>query len=89
MRHRWLLNLFLALACAATAIAMVQTSYGTRQLYAQLQTLRSDAQTMQSRYGQLLLEQTALQNLGRVERNAVQRWDMRLPDAESLIIWRE
>lgn len=89
MRHRWLLTTVLAVACAATAIAVVQTSYQTRQLYAQLAALREQAQQLQSQYGQLLLEQTALQSLGRVERIAVQEWDMRLPEADALIIWRE
>ncbi|WP_119394037.1 cell division protein FtsL [Salinibius halmophilus] len=89
MRHRWLLTTVLSFACAATAIAIVKTSYETRQLYAQLQTLRQEAQQMQSQYGQLLLEQTALQNLGRVERIAVQEWDMGLPEADAIIIWRE
>lgn len=89
MRHRWLLNVVLTLACIASAVAVIFTSYDTRKQYAQLQTLRDQSQTLSSRYGQLLLEQTALQNLGRVERIAVQQWQMRLPEGQSLTIWRE
>jgi cell division protein FtsL len=78
----------LVLACLVTALAVITASHQTRQQYAGLQRLESERQQLQTEWGQLLLEESAWSSPARVERLAVERLEMRLPDVDEVEVIR-
>lgn len=77
---RFLLVLALLAACLLSALAVISVSHQTRVQYAQLQQLEREQQQLQTEWGQLLLEESAWSAPSRIERLAIERLEMHLPD---------
>jgi len=81
---RLVLVLALLGACLVSALAVISVSHQTRVQYAQLQQLEREQQQLQTEWGQLLLEESAWSSPSRVERMAVERLEMHLPDIHDI-----
>ncbi|ALM52138.1 cell division protein FtsL [Halomonas huangheensis] len=81
---RLLLVLALLSACLVTALAVISVSHQTRVQYAQLQQLEREQQQLQTEWGQLLLEESAWSAPSRIERLAIERLEMHLPDIHDI-----
>lgn len=88
MSARLLLVGVLVLACLASAMAAITVSHFTREQYAQLQQLERERDQLQTEWGQLLLEESAWSSPARIERLAVERLEMRLPDVDEVEVIR-
>ena len=78
----------LVLACLASATAVISASHQTRTQYVRLQQLERERDQLQTEWGQLLLEESAWSSPARIERLAVERLDMRLPDVDEVEVIR-
>ncbi|WP_163560223.1 cell division protein FtsL [Halomonas sp. NO4] len=83
----WLLLLLMAV-CLASAMAAITVSHLTREQYARLQQLERERDQLQTEWGRLLLEESAWSSPARIERLAVERLDMRLPDVADVEVIR-
>ncbi len=81
---RLLLLLLLVVACLGSALAVITTSHLTREQYGRLQQLEREQQQLQTEWGQLLLEESAWSSPARIERLAMERLEMRLPDVDEV-----
>ncbi|WP_231663835.1 cell division protein FtsL [Modicisalibacter zincidurans] len=78
----------LVLAVLASAMAVIASAHLTRVQYARLQQLEADQDKMQTAWGRLLLEESTWSAPSRIERLAVERLEMRVPDLEQIEIIR-
>lgn len=85
---RLLLVVLLLAACLASALAVIATSHLTREQYGRLQQLEREQNQLQTEWGQLLLEESAWSSPARIERLAVERLAMRLPDVDEVEVIR-
>ena len=69
-----------------TALAVVYSSFNTRQLFIQLQALQAQAAAQQVTQGRLLLESSAWSSLASVENAARNQLSMREPSAQQLVV---
>ncbi|TFH88086.1 cell division protein FtsL [Billgrantia azerbaijanica] len=83
----WLVVALVA-ACLATAMAAITVSHLTRDQYARLQQLERERDQLQTEWGRLLLEESAWSSPARIERLAVERLEMRLPDVDEVEVIR-
>ncbi len=74
----------LLLACLASALAVIATTHLTREQYGRMQQLEREQQQLQTEWGQLLLEESAWSSPARIERLAMERLEMRLPDVDEV-----
>ncbi len=81
-----LLTSGLSLACLASALFVVSASWECRQLAGRLMQAELRAQDLQTRWGQLLLEEAALGALPRIEQLAAEQYLMRTPGAANLVV---
>jgi len=63
-----------------SGLAVVYSSFQTRQLFGELQQLDREYQQLQTEWGQLLLEESAWSAPGRVEKIAREKLGMNEPD---------
>lgn len=78
----------LLVAICVSALACVWAGYESRVLATQLMQLRLSEQDLTTRWGQLLLEESALGALPRVEAEAVRLSSMRAPGSSDLMVLR-
>lgn len=78
----------LVLSCLVSAIAVISASHQTRTQYVRLQQLERERDQLQTEWGQLLLEESAWSSPARIERLAVERLEMRLPDVDEVEVIR-
>ena len=71
------------------ALSVVYTTYRNRVLFAELETLRNEAEDMQSTWTQLLLEQSTLASYQRVTDVAEKHLDMTIPDPHTIVVLRQ
>ncbi|GKW48413.1 cell division protein FtsL [Halomonas sp. NCCP-2165] len=71
-----------------SAVAVIASSHLTREQYARLQRLEREHNQLQTEWGQLLLEESAWSSPARIERLAVERLEMRLPDVHEAEVIR-
>ena len=76
----------LLLLVTVTALAVVYSSFNTRQLFIQLQALQAQAAAQQVTQGRLLLEGSAWSSLASVENAARNQLSMREPSAQQLVV---
>lgn len=76
------------LAVLISAVGVTYSSHQCRQRYSELAALRSAENRLQVEWGQLLLEQSSLAALGRIERIAVDRLAMRVPETSAIVMVR-
>lgn len=82
------LVVLLVMACLASAMASIAVSHQTREQYARLQQLERERDQLQTEWGRLLLEESTWSSPARIERLAVERLDMRLPDVTDVEVIR-
>jgi len=75
------LNLLLMGILVICALGVVTSQHRARKLYAELQHAQEDAKQMQIEYNQLLLEQSTWAMHARIEKIAVERLRMHVPEA--------
>lgn len=78
----------LVLACLGSALAVISATHLTREQYARLQQLQREESQLQTEWGQLLLEESAWSSPARIERLALERLEMRLPDIDEVEVIR-
>lgn len=83
-----LVTLLLLVACLASALAVITATHQTRDQYGRLQQLEREQNQLQTEWGQLLLEESAWSSPARIERLAVERLEMRLPDVDEVEVIR-
>lgn len=76
----------LASAVLVIAMLVVALRHESRLLFAQLQTLRSERDTLNTEWGQLLLEEGTWSEHRRIEQMARTRLDMRIPGRDRIIV---
>lgn len=87
---RDVLLLFVMLMLAeASAVSVIYTTYKNRELFAELERLRDDAEEMQVGWHQLLLEQSTLASYNRVGEIAQKNLGMKIPDPNTVIVLRQ
>ncbi|MDN3638964.1 cell division protein FtsL [Simiduia curdlanivorans] len=81
-----LITVLLWLLVAASALLVVRSTHDARIAFFQLESLRREAGELEVQRGQYLLEQSTWAAYSRVEKLAVEKLQMRLPDAASTIM---
>jgi cell division protein FtsL len=81
----WMLLLVEVVVVLLTTFGIVTTTYRTRQLFSQLEDVRSEQEAQLERWGKLLLEESAFSSPSRVERVARESLEMRLPSADDML----
>jgi cell division protein FtsL len=87
-RSAGLVVLTLALWCAVlgSAAGAIWSKYRARELFVQLERLRSDRDALDAEWGRLQLEQSAWSTYAFVERVASERLHMSIPDPHDIEI---
>ncbi|HLV76645.1 MAG TPA: cell division protein FtsL [Marinobacter sp.] len=80
------ISIALVLVLTASAIGVVISSHQNRELFNTLSGLQEQRDAYQREWSQLLLEQSALSNHGRVERLAAERFDMAVPERQDIVL---
>jgi cell division protein FtsL len=73
------LNLLLLAVLVVCALALVSSQHKARKLYVELQKQQELAKQLDVEWGQLQLEQSTWAMHGRVEKIAIQKLNMRVP----------
>lgn len=84
MRHG--LILLLAVGVLLSALGTVYTKHHSRQLFVELETLKTQRDDLNIEWGQLMLEQATWATPTRVELIAHQRLGMTAPPADKIVI---
>lgn len=85
---RLMLVIGLVLACLISATAVISATHQTRTQFVRLQQLERERNQLQTVWGQLLLEESAWSSPARIERQAAERLDMRLPHVDEVEVLR-
>ena len=80
------ITLALVLVLTASAIGVVISSHQNRELFNTLSGLQEQRDGYQREWSQLLLEQSALSNHGRVEKLAAQLFNMVVPERQDIVL---
>lgn len=88
VRLRLLVVILLVLVTLVSAMVVITSSHLTREQYARLQRLEREQNQLQTEWGQLLLEESAWSSPARIERLAVERLEMRVPDVNEVEVIR-
>jgi cell division protein FtsL len=76
----------LLLAVLLSAFAVIDARHENRVLFAQLQQLRQQRDSLNVEWGQLLLEQSTWSTHARIEQMATQKLDMELPEHVEIVV---
>ncbi|SET64921.1 MULTISPECIES: cell division protein FtsL [Marinobacter] len=79
-------TLGLAVFLIGSAIGVAVSAHQNRELYNALSELQVERDAYQRQWSQLLLEQSALSAHGRIERKAVDEFDMVVPGREHIVL---
>ncbi len=85
---RWIAFALLSVATVATAIGVVTMRHEARQMFTSLQQAEAQRDEARMEWSRLQLEQAWLADAGRVERQARDELDMRVPDRIQLLVER-
>lgn len=88
MKLLLVLALLLAMV-VASALAVVYSRHESRRLFVELQQLNKQVDELNIEWGRLQLEQSAWSAHGRIERIAVSKLNMKLPDADEVVYIRQ
>lgn len=80
------LTLVLALACVASAMAIIHTRQESRELFVQLQELSGERDALNIDWGRLQIEQSAYATHARVERIARRDLELERPQTSDIYI---
>lgn len=78
-----------ALLVVVSAVGVIYSSYKSRQLFSQLQQLRSESMQLEEEWGRLLLEQSTWSSHERIDRLARTRLQMVVPDPAQIKVIEE
>ncbi|MBZ0334480.1 cell division protein FtsL [Marinobacter sp. AL4B] len=81
-----LVSLVLLLVLTVSAIGVVVSAHENRELFNALSTLQQQRDAHEREWSQLLLEQSALSAHGRVENLAAERFGMRVPGRQDIVL---
>lgn len=81
-----LVSLMLILALTVSAIGVVVSAHENRELFNALSTLQQQRDAHEREWSQLLLEQSALSAHGRVEKLAAERFGMKVPGRQDIVL---
>lgn len=77
---------FLALAGLVSAIAVIEIRHESRLHFAELQRLHNERDALNTEWEQLLLEEGAWSQHGRIEQVARTRLGMKMPGREQIVV---
>ncbi len=77
--RNWILMTVLMLLATLSALGVVYTQHVSRQLFIDMQALRTQEDELLTQFGQLQLEQSTWSTHGRVESIAHEKLNMRIP----------
>ncbi|MEX2130994.1 MAG: cell division protein FtsL [Pseudohongiellaceae bacterium] len=80
--------LMLLMTVLGSGLTVVFVTHQDRMLFNELQQLKSNANSLQVEWGQLLIEQSTFGLEGRIENKAIERLNMRLPAVENIVMVR-
>lgn len=69
----------------ASALGVIYSRHESRKLFVELQQLNKQVDELNIEWGRLQLEQSAWSAHGRIERIAVSKLNMKLPDADEVV----
>ena len=78
----------LTIAVVASSLSVIELRHRNRLLFAELQTLTRERDSLNTEWGQLLLEQGAWSEHRRVEETARARLGMAMPAADQVVVVR-
>jgi cell division protein FtsL len=81
-----LLLIVLLLALLSSAIAVVYSSYKSRQLFSELQLKSKVAMALEEQWGRLLLEKSTWASHDRIEQLARDKLQMHAPDPGAIVV---
>lgn len=84
--RRLLLPMLMVVLVLASAIAVIYVTHINRRAFGEYQLLLNARDELETEWGQLLLEQSALASYARVERIATKRLGMRVPKSTDIIM---
>ncbi len=84
MKMLVILALLLVLV-VASALGVIYSRHESRKLFVELQQLNKQVDELNIEWGRLQLEQSAWSAHGRIERIAVSKLNMKLPDADEVV----
>ena len=70
----------------STGLSVVQTTHENRFSFNKLQELRAQANQLDVKWGQLLLEQSTFGVEGRIESKAIEQLQMRVPEMARIVM---
>ena len=85
---RVLITLALVVCLVGSAVAVAYSAHLNRMLYSTLSDLQSERDAYQRQWTQLLLEQSALSAHGHIEKQAVSRLSMQVPERDDIVVIR-
>ena len=80
-----LLATVLLLLTITSALAVIYSRHESRKLVGELQQLNQQIDDLNIEWGRLQLEQSAWSAHGRIEKIAVSKLNMKLPDADEIV----
>lgn len=91
LRLEWrrLVTVVLVGLVLVSALAVITSAHMTRVQYARLQQLEREKARLQTEWGQLLLEESTWSAPSRIERLAVERLDMHVPELNEIRVIRQ
>lgn len=83
----WLLLCIAVLSLVvASALAVIYSTYKSRQLFSELQQQNRESMRLGEEWGRLLLEQSTWASHERIERLAKTQLKMKVPDSKAIIV---
>jgi cell division protein FtsL len=84
----WLAFVSLWLLCVVSALGVVNSTFESRQLIKELESLRDQTNAFKVEVGQYELEKSALASFSRVESIAVENLNMEMPQSDNTVLVR-
>jgi len=89
MNGRWMLLIVLTSLVIVSAVAVIEAKHESRKRFVELQALEKERDRMNVEWGRLQLEQGTLAAQSRVEEFAHKKLQMKIPEADSVVIIKQ
>lgn len=86
MRSAWIINAVLVIALLVSALAVVYSVHRNRTLFAQLQQLGKQRDTLNITWGKLQLEESTWATHARIQQQARKKLNMHLPQKVERVV---
>lgn len=77
---------FLLTSLVGTGLSLVLTTHQNRFAFNELQELKDQANQLETKWGQLLIEQSTFGVEGRIEQKAIEQLQMQLPELSKIVM---